>query len=196
MTTPFIDPPKPPLWKRTWVRVSAGIFAALVIISAASGPDEPDTVADAGGTGTSTTTEQQTTTTERIVTTTTIDPTAQAMASWVTDNINLPTRLSDQFTAVSDAATAGDFEAVAAECTELDSLVTDAKNESLPVPEPSIDRPWRAALDDFGTAARLCAAGATTYNVDLFEQSIQYIDSGSESLREATSALEAYTISL
>lgn len=200
--TPFIDPPKPPLWKRMWVRVTAAVLVLIVVFGALSDPstDSEPVAADQQTTRTereTTTTERETTTTtEKPRTTTTEDPTQAAMLVWASDNVQYATDLVDQFDLIANAAGDTDLAAMEYECRNLTRMIATVEAETLPVPVAAVDRPWRAALRAYGEGAAYCVIGASTFDVGSIETATALFLEGVDYLDEATAALTAYTESL
>lgn len=186
---PPLPPAAPPLWKRTWVRVTAGVLVAVVTIGALTEEEESPTEAaiEASTTTTDkpmTTTTEPTTTTTRPTTTTTIDQ----MQVWAAAHLGEIEAVANQLTVVGDAAESLDVQTLTAECRALGLLIATAK-QGLPVPDPDVNAAYSAALDDFGKGAAACVVGAATIDADLIEQANDLFLSGAANIEEATAAL-------
>lgn len=197
--TPFIDPPKPPLWRRTWVRITAAAFLAFAIGGALASPDEAPVETVAASTEeepttteapTTTTTEEPTTTTE--APTTTADPLA-GMEAWTTRALPLVEEIGSAFSSITAGAEVADFAAVESACADLLDIVEEAERETLPAPLPNLDRPWRAALTAYSEGAQLCIAGAGSYDPDLVMEAAERFSSGVAHIEEATAILTDLT---
>ena len=111
------------------------------------------------------------------------------LATWAGDNLGYVTEGSDLMQDIAYAADDMDVAALEDACDELGGWARRGQQLD-PAPDPDVNDPWQAALDDALMAAEACVNGASTGDSDELSRSADYISRFSDHILAATSALE------
>jgi hypothetical protein len=98
--------------------------------------------------------------------------------------------ISTALGAIHDAGTSADPLSIQGACEKLTAVVTSAKAYP-PIPVPSIQAHWAAALTDFNQSALDCAAGVAGLDAATIEKGTAESNEGTAELETATSQVNA-----
>ena len=93
-------------------------------------------------------------------------------------------------TSANTAANTGDLAPVISACQSIQSDVTSLQNDG-PVPDPTIEQHWSAALSDYNAGATACVSGANQNDVGLSNQASTDFQNGTSEVNAATAAIKA-----
>lgn len=119
---------------------------------------------------------------------TTTESIGTQIADWNDTYGDSITTLSDDITAVGEAADIYSTDELASACAQMGTDISAALDDP-PIPDPETNREWRAALGDFADGADACENGAALMDADLIAEATDAFTSGSEHLTAATDRL-------
>lgn len=109
------------------------------------------------------------------------------LAEWAAGNIAFLEEGSSLMQSISDAAGDFDLYALEAACTDFEDWAQRGAARA-PSPDPDVDQPWQAALDDAALAAETCIEGANG-DVDALNRSSGHMQDFTEHIADATEAI-------
>jgi hypothetical protein len=164
--------------KRAAVLLIGGLGGILLVGAIAANGSPPKT--------TSTTTADGATTVPRSTTTATSE---SSMSAWSSATSPSLSRLGDDMSDASSAASSYDISGMRSACRSMSSSIYDVRAH-LPAPDAVVTRELSAALTDFANGAQSCLTFTSTLDASAADDTADYMGSGSRHIANAKAAID------